>query len=295
MSLYIRHEDGFIAYLNGVELARDNVSGIPHWDAVADSNRPNTWSHNAIEYDVSSFTPLLRVDAIDANHVSAIKAAVHLLATETAKQISTQYPGVNKSDIYAVFGITSRPVDRTINYYTGAKIKRMTWDGGLTSAPGMGLEKQHENDLIIVASNYPVCGIQSGADSGTSAERCARSVLSSMQFVLHRCVLDESQDGRGASFSRPLRLPPVATALGTEVQTYEVQSQAQLTTFLRELGVARSRTPAALDRGSDAQYQFNHAQKVAFCQFAYGGPCTGFLYVHYALQRRVVEAQLSTE
>jgi hypothetical protein len=60
VSLHIRHEDGFVAYLNGTEVARDNVSGIPHWDTVADSNRPNAWSHHALEYDATPFASLLR-------------------------------------------------------------------------------------------------------------------------------------------------------------------------------------------------------------------------------------------
>ena len=31
----------FVAYLNGVEVARDNFTGAPHWDSAADSNRPD--------------------------------------------------------------------------------------------------------------------------------------------------------------------------------------------------------------------------------------------------------------
>ena len=126
----------------------------------------------------------------------------------------------------------------------------MTWHGGLTSAPGMGLEQQHAHDLVIVASNYPVCGIESGDDSGKSAERFARKVLDGMGFTLHRCVLDKSQDGRGADFSRPLVMPSSAAAMGTGAETYEVKSQAQLMDFLRRLGDARNNQPEAPKRGS---------------------------------------------
>jgi len=60
MSLHMRHEDGFVAYLNGSEIARDNFTGSPQWDSVADGNRPNALSQEAVEYDVSSFAGLLR-------------------------------------------------------------------------------------------------------------------------------------------------------------------------------------------------------------------------------------------
>ena len=59
-----------------------------------------------------------------------------------------------------------------------------------------------------------------------------------MNFPLHRCVLDKSQDGRGADFSRPLVMPSSATALGAGAETYEVKSQEQLLDFLGKLGAA---------------------------------------------------------
>ncbi len=61
MSLHMRHEDGFVAYLNGVEIARDNYTGSPQWDSVADSNRPDDLSQETVEYDLSSFTDLLQL------------------------------------------------------------------------------------------------------------------------------------------------------------------------------------------------------------------------------------------
>ncbi|MFH1717995.1 MAG: lamin tail domain-containing protein, partial [Planctomycetota bacterium] len=42
MTLKIRYDDGFIAYLNGAEIARRNFSGTPAWNSNADSSRPDS-------------------------------------------------------------------------------------------------------------------------------------------------------------------------------------------------------------------------------------------------------------
>ncbi|MHC4642730.1 MAG: lamin tail domain-containing protein, partial [Planctomycetota bacterium] len=40
LALRIRYEDGFVAYINGVEVERRNFVGTPQWDSTALSNRP---------------------------------------------------------------------------------------------------------------------------------------------------------------------------------------------------------------------------------------------------------------
>mgnify|MGYP001278504487 FL=1 len=60
MLLRMRYEDGFVAWLNGVEVARDNFLGVPRWDSVASSNRPDTLMGQAVAFDLSSRTGLLR-------------------------------------------------------------------------------------------------------------------------------------------------------------------------------------------------------------------------------------------
>jgi hypothetical protein len=59
--LYLQYEDGFIAYLNGTEVARDNFAGVPHWDSAADSNRPDDWRNQAVACDLAIHKDLLRV------------------------------------------------------------------------------------------------------------------------------------------------------------------------------------------------------------------------------------------
>jgi hypothetical protein len=70
LSLRMKYQDGFVAYLNGVEVARRNFSGIPQWNSHADSDRSNDSPENFVTIDISNFihrlTPGANVLAIQA-------------------------------------------------------------------------------------------------------------------------------------------------------------------------------------------------------------------------------------
>ncbi|MEN6429100.1 MAG: chitobiase/beta-hexosaminidase C-terminal domain-containing protein, partial [Phycisphaerales bacterium] len=70
MALQVRYEDGFVAWLNGVEVARDNVTGTPRWNSVASSDRADTLAGQTVVFDLSSRTGLLR----EGRNVLAIQA-----------------------------------------------------------------------------------------------------------------------------------------------------------------------------------------------------------------------------
>ena len=61
LTLRMKYDDGFVAYLNGTEIARRNApAGVPQWNSVATANRPAT---NALAYediDVSAGLGLLQ-------------------------------------------------------------------------------------------------------------------------------------------------------------------------------------------------------------------------------------------
>ena len=59
LTLSMMYEDGFVAYLNGVEVARCNFSGTPRWDSHADSNRPNDYAKDFETIDISEHADLL--------------------------------------------------------------------------------------------------------------------------------------------------------------------------------------------------------------------------------------------
>jgi len=60
MLLHVRYEDGFVAWLNGVEVARANVAGTPLWNSAASGNRADMLMSQAVVLDVSARAGLLR-------------------------------------------------------------------------------------------------------------------------------------------------------------------------------------------------------------------------------------------
>ncbi|MBN2312276.1 MAG: CotH kinase family protein [Sedimentisphaerales bacterium] len=55
MTLNIRYDDGFIAYLNGVEIAKRNFSGRPSWNSSADTTRSDAEAITFESIDISDF------------------------------------------------------------------------------------------------------------------------------------------------------------------------------------------------------------------------------------------------
>jgi hypothetical protein len=53
LALRMQYEDGFVAYLNGIEVARDNFTGAPAWNSAADGDRPNAMSSEFVQFDIS--------------------------------------------------------------------------------------------------------------------------------------------------------------------------------------------------------------------------------------------------
>ncbi len=59
LRLRLQYSDGFVAYLNGHEIVRDGVSGMPAYNSTADSPRPGSDAMEYVEYDVSSSLGML--------------------------------------------------------------------------------------------------------------------------------------------------------------------------------------------------------------------------------------------
>jgi len=57
--LRIRYDDGFIAYLNGTAIARDNAPSNPDWQSAATLNRSDNIAVNAVDVNISSAIDLL--------------------------------------------------------------------------------------------------------------------------------------------------------------------------------------------------------------------------------------------
>ncbi|MBL7153760.1 MAG: lamin tail domain-containing protein [Phycisphaerae bacterium] len=59
LTLQMKYEDGFVAYLNGIEVTRQNYSGAPGWNSHADGDRPNDSAKDFVTIDISNHIHLL--------------------------------------------------------------------------------------------------------------------------------------------------------------------------------------------------------------------------------------------
>ncbi|MHC4112195.1 MAG: lamin tail domain-containing protein, partial [Planctomycetota bacterium] len=60
MTLKVRYDDGFVAYLNGAEVARRNFTGTPKWDSIATGENPDSAAVNFENIDISAYISTLQ-------------------------------------------------------------------------------------------------------------------------------------------------------------------------------------------------------------------------------------------
>ncbi len=63
LTLGVRYDDGFVAYLNGKEVARRNFTGTPAWNSYADSAREANVSDVDERIDLTAFLSTLQAGA----------------------------------------------------------------------------------------------------------------------------------------------------------------------------------------------------------------------------------------
>lgn len=61
LTLNIRYDDGFVAYINGSKVASRNFVGMPHWDSHSDTDHPDDLSISPEFIDLSEHLDTLRV------------------------------------------------------------------------------------------------------------------------------------------------------------------------------------------------------------------------------------------
>jgi len=79
LRLQLRYEDGFVAWLNGTEVARANFAGTPRWDSASGTNRSDLLMGEPAILDLSTYVSLLR----DGRNVLAIQGLNDAKANET--------------------------------------------------------------------------------------------------------------------------------------------------------------------------------------------------------------------
>ncbi len=85
MTLRIRYDDGFIAYLNGIEVARRNFTGTPTWDSNAGATHSGSAAIDFEDIDISACLSVLQ----SGNNILAIQG-LNSSATSSDFLISTE-------------------------------------------------------------------------------------------------------------------------------------------------------------------------------------------------------------
>ena len=60
LTLKVRYDDGFIAYLNGAEVARDMFVGTPQWNSAANDSHPDAEAVTLTDFSIAAHAGLLR-------------------------------------------------------------------------------------------------------------------------------------------------------------------------------------------------------------------------------------------
>ncbi|HCO96090.1 MAG TPA: hypothetical protein DIU00_19475 [Phycisphaerales bacterium] len=87
--LKVRYDDGFVAYLNGVEVTRRNFEGAPAWDSHASSSHSDSAARVFEEIDISEFIGHLK----RADNVLAVQG-MNTSRTSSDMLISVELDGV---------------------------------------------------------------------------------------------------------------------------------------------------------------------------------------------------------
>jgi len=85
MTLKVRYDDGFVAYVNGTEVARRNFAGTPTWNSSADTTHSDTEAVNFEDIDISSYINRLK----SGSNILAIHG-LNATATSSDFLISTE-------------------------------------------------------------------------------------------------------------------------------------------------------------------------------------------------------------
>ncbi len=126
--LNIRYDDGFIAYLNGAEIARRNFDGTPAWNSIAAAGQPDSVAVQFESIDVSAFLGTLqRGDNLLAIH------GLNLSATDTDFLISAELIADTKDPGDAP-PLPATQYSGPITLTASTNVKARTLSGGTWSA-----------------------------------------------------------------------------------------------------------------------------------------------------------------
>jgi hypothetical protein len=126
MTLAIRYDDGFVAYLNGVEIARASFTGTPQWNSQADSSRE---AEGLESFDISAYRDLLQ----PGENLLAIQG-LNASSTSSDFLIGAELVAATQSGAGAGPPSTVIRYDGPITLSSSAPVKSRALMGGVWSA-----------------------------------------------------------------------------------------------------------------------------------------------------------------
>ncbi len=157
--LRMKYEDGFVAYLNGVEVARDNAPDgdeVP-WNASATAIREDSDAVNSEEFDISEFRDWL----VEGDNLLAIHGLnVDLISSDVLALPELTSVHIERIDLEGIAeGYLLQPTPSAANETAMAQIGPAIRD--VTENPP---QPAHNEDIVIKArateTQTPVLGIQ---------------------------------------------------------------------------------------------------------------------------------------
>ncbi|MGI9241408.1 MAG: CotH kinase family protein, partial [Verrucomicrobiales bacterium] len=188
LTLWLRWDDGFIAYLNGVEVLRQNAPDEPVWNSVATATHPDSDAVISQPFDISTSIESLvdgtNVLAIHALNRPATSSDFLMAATLTASELSTSNPsalpmhddgqhgdGEAGDGVFgAIFPPTGMASIRKLFISAETPSMRRDWPG----APG---NHQSPDALIEISDDLPVVN-----------QATYRVVMTPTDYTIHRSL-----------------------------------------------------------------------------------------------------------
>jgi hypothetical protein len=103
LTLKARYDDGFIAYLNGVEVQRVGFAGMPAWNSAANSSHSDSEAVSFQSFDLSS-------------HVGVLRAGANLLAIHGLNQTATSSDFLISVELIAGNGPVGAATSSAVRY-----------------------------------------------------------------------------------------------------------------------------------------------------------------------------------
>ncbi|MFZ2148458.1 MAG: lamin tail domain-containing protein, partial [Sedimentisphaerales bacterium] len=121
MTLKVRYDDGFVAYLDGIEVARRNFAGTPTWSSSASTNRSDSEAINFENIDISAYLGAVQLGynilAIHGMNSSTISSDF-LISAELFAGVSSFPGGGISPDVFQYTG----PITLTHSAHVKARV-----------------------------------------------------------------------------------------------------------------------------------------------------------------------------